>query len=217
MPFVPIPRFSTLISIWPTRVRDFEPFSSEKNVAMENQCTNFGPDHPIVSITWKEATQFCEWLTEKELAAGNLSEDKVFRLPTDLEWSAAVGLPHEEGTRPDLRSGELDGYPWGASWPPPKNAGNYSQELGVDEYEFTSPVGSFAPNQFGIYDLGGNVWEWCQDFIDRSQDCRVLRGASWFNGYQDRMKSSFRNDLGQPDARYSSFGFRVALGTLHKR
>jgi formylglycine-generating enzyme required for sulfatase activity len=212
MPFVPVPRFSTLVCIWPTRVRDFETYASEKGVALPDQCSGSGPEHPIVSVTWKEAADFCEWLTEKERAAGRLPEGVVFRLPGDLEWSAAVGLPHEEGTRPDLRSGELDGYPWGASWPPPKGAGNYSQELGVDEYEFTSPVGSFASNEFGIYDLGGNVWEWCQDFTDRSQDSRVLRGASWFNGYQDRMKSSFRNDLGRPDTRYSSFGFRVVLG-----
>ena len=179
---------------------------------IHNQCVGSGSEHPVVSVTWKEAAGFCEWLTDKERAAGRLPEGVVFRLPSDLEWSAAVGLPHEQGTRPDQRSGELDGYPWGATWPPPKGAGNYSQELGIDEYEFTSPVGSFAPNAFGIYDLGGNVWEWCHDFIDRSQDCRVLRGASWFNGYQDRMKSSFRNDLGQPDTRYSSFGFRVVLG-----
>lgn len=184
---------------------------------MPDQSTNSGPEHPVVNITWKEAADFCEWLTEKESAAGSLPEGMVFRLPSDLEWSAAVGLAHEEGTRPDQRSGVLDGYPWGASWPPPKGGGNYSQELGVDNFEFTSPVGSFPANAFGIYDLGGNVWEWCNDFIDRSQDCRVLRGASWFNGYQDRMKSSFRNDLGQPDARFSSFGFRVVLGAPLKR
>jgi len=217
MPFVPVPRFSTLVCIWPTRVREFEVYASEKSLDLPNQCSGSGPEHPVVSVTWKEASEFCEWLTEKERAAGRLPEGMVFRLPSDLEWSAAVGLPHEEGTRPDQRSGELDGYPWGASWPPSKGAGNYSQELGIDEFEFTSPVGSFAPNQFGIYDLGGNVWEWCQDFTDRSQDSRVLRGASWFNGYQDRMKSSFRNDLGRPDTRYSSFGFRMALGASFKR
>jgi formylglycine-generating enzyme required for sulfatase activity len=123
-----------------------------------------------------------------------------------------VGLPHESGARPDERSGHAEGFPWGTQWPPPKNAGNYSQELGVDDFEFTSPVGTFPANEFGIYDLGGNVWEWCQDFYDRANECRVLRGASWFNGYPDRMKSSFRNDLGYPDARYTSFGFRAVLG-----
>jgi formylglycine-generating enzyme required for sulfatase activity len=217
MLFVPVPRFSTLFCIWPTRFRDFQVFAAATKLPVPNQSTNSGPEHPVVNVTWKEAADFCEWLTEKERAAGSLPAGMVFRLPSDLEWSAAVGLPHEEGTRPDQRSGEVEGYPWGASWPPPKGAGNYSQELEVDDFEFTSPVGTFPANEFGIYDLGGNVWEWCNDFIDRSQDCRVLRGASWFNGYQDRMKSSFRNDLGQPDARFSSFGFRVVLGAPLKR
>jgi formylglycine-generating enzyme required for sulfatase activity len=198
-------------------VKDFNIFVAEKGVAMPDQCTGAADDHPVVSVTWNEAVDFCGWLTDKERAAGRLPEGFLYRLPTDLEWSAAVGLPHEEGTRPDQRSGVLDGYPWGATWPPPKGAGNYSQELGIDDYEFTSPVGSFPANQFGIFDLGGNVWEWCQDFIDRSQDCRVLRGASWFNGYQDRMKSSFRNDLGHQGSRFSSFGFRVVLGAPQKR
>lgn len=217
MPFVAVPRFSTLFCIWPTRISDFQAYASEKNLSMPEQASGSGATHPVVNVTWMEAVDFCEWLTAKERTAGNLPEGLVFRLPGDLEWSAAVGLPHEEGTRPDQRSGELDGYPWGASWPPPKGAGNYSQELGVDDFEFTSPVGSFPANEFGIFDLGGNVWEWCSDFIDRSQDCRVLRGASWFNGYQDRMKSSFRNDLGHPGARFSSFGFRVVLGAPLKR
>lgn len=217
MRFVPIPRFATLVSIWPARAKDFEVYVTEKGISMPEQCSSSTPDHPVVNVTWKEAGDFCEWLTQKERAAGRLPEGLEFRLPSDLEWSAAVGLPHEEGNRPDQRSGVLDGYPWGATWPPPQNAGNYSQELGVDEFEFTSPVGSFPANQFGIYDLGGNVWEWCHDLIDRTHDCRVLRGASWFNGYQDRLKSSFRNDLGHQDSRFSSFGFRVVLGAPLKR
>jgi len=212
MPFVPVPRFQTLVGIWPARVRDYEVYASEQGVAMPAQAPTSAPDHPVVNILWKEAMDFCGWLTARESGAGKLAEGLVYRLPTDLEWSAAVGLPHEEGTRPDDRSGKLDVYPWGSQWPPPRGAGNYSQELEVDDFEFTSPVGSFAPNELGIFDLGGNVWEWCLDYTDRSNECRVLRGASWFNGYPDRMKSSFRNDLGYPDSRYTSFGFRVVLG-----
>ena len=91
-----------------------------------------------------------------------------------------MGLPAEEGSRPDQRSSQLEGYPWGIQCPPPKDAGNYSQEHGIDSYEFTSPVGSFPPNEFGIFDLGGSVSEWCLDYYDRSNECRVLRRASWF-------------------------------------
>lgn len=215
IPFVPVPHFSTLFAIWPTRVQDYAAFVKEKSVALPDQSPQSADDHPITNLTWKETCVFCEWLTAREHAAGTLPANLVYRLPSDLEWSAAVGLPTEQGARPDQRSGVLDGYPWGLSWPPPKNAGNYSQELAVDSFEFTSPVASFAANDFGIFDLGGNVWEWCYDYYDRSQECRVLRGASWFNGYGDRLKSSFRNDLGQPDSRYTSFGFRLTIGEAH--
>lgn len=216
MPFVPVPHFETLICIWPTRLQDYTAFVQEKGLELPSQAPGSGTDHPVVNIVWKEACDFCDWLTERELASGKIPEGLAYRLPTDLEWSAAVGLPPEEGSRPDQRSSQLDGYPWGTQWPPPKDAGNYSQELGIDSFEFTSPVGSFSPNEFGIFDLGGNVWEWCLDYYDRSNECRVLRGASWFNGYADRMKSSFRNDLGYPNSRFTSFGFRVVLGAPAK-
>lgn len=217
MPFVPIPRFDTLVCVWPARVQDFSAFALETGLEVPVQSTTSTSDHPIVNVTWNESVAFCDWLTKRERDNGLLEGDAVYRLPTDLEWSAAVGLPPEEGARPDQRSGVAEGYPWGSQWPPPKNAGNYSQELGVDDFEFTSPVGSFAPNDHGIFDLGGNVWEWCLDHHDRANECRVLRGASWFNGYADRMKSSFRNDLGYPSSRYTSYGFRVALGAPVKR
>jgi formylglycine-generating enzyme required for sulfatase activity len=217
MPFVPIPHFNTLFCVWPSRVRDFSVFAQETGLEIPAQAPTSDSDHPIVNVTWKESVAFCDWLTKREQESGLIGGDVVYRLPTDLEWSAAVGLPTEEGARPDQRSGVAEGFPWGTQWPPPKNAGNYSQELGIDDYEFTSPVGTFAANDQGIFDLGGNVWEWCLDYHDRANECRVLRGASWFNGYADRMKSSFRNDLGYPDSRYTSYGFRVALGAPVKR
>jgi formylglycine-generating enzyme required for sulfatase activity len=212
MPFVPVPRFSTLFCVWPVRASDFETYASDKGVEMPTQAAGSTSDHPVVNVTWHEAGAFCEWLTQRERAAGSIGSDVVYRLPGDLEWSAAVGLPEEPESNPEKRSGQADGFPWGSAWPPAQNAGNYSQELGVDSFEFTSPVGSFPANAFGIYDLGGNVWEWCQDRYERTSDCRVLRGASWFNGYADRLKSSFRNDVGLPDSRFTSFGLRVVLG-----
>lgn len=207
MPFVPVPRFKTLFCVWPTRRKDFAAFSEKSGTPLPEHPPGSTGDHPVVNVTWAEAVAFCEWLNRESPAP----EGWAYRLPGDLEWSAAVGLPHEDGNHPCERNAQADGYPWGAAWPPPKGAGNYSQELGVDDFEFTSPVGTFAANALGIYDLGGNVWEWCLDFHDRSKECRTLRGASWFNGAPDRLKSSFRNDLGFPEARYSSFGFRVVL------
>jgi formylglycine-generating enzyme required for sulfatase activity len=72
-------------------------------------------------------------------------------------------------------------------------------------------VGSFKPNRCGLYDLGGNVWEWCEDWYDSEQKYRVLRGASWPDVFVPRnLLSSCRNDF-TPDGRYVNYGFRVVL------
>ncbi|MEI7730356.1 MAG: SUMF1/EgtB/PvdO family nonheme iron enzyme [Verrucomicrobiota bacterium] len=73
--------------------------------------------------------------------------------------------------------------------------GNYSPSLNVDEYENTSPVGRFKANQFGLYDMGGNVWQWCEDFYDGKSSFRMLRGASWGISFPGRLLSSYRFNL----------------------
>jgi formylglycine-generating enzyme required for sulfatase activity len=109
----------------------------------------------VVGVSLDDARRFCAWLSKKE--------GRTYRLPTSAEWSAAVG-PQK--------------YPWGDSFPPPKGAGNYGGSesrhvpLGIsvftipgynDGYPRTSPVGSFAPNRSGLYDMGGNVAQWCDE------------------------------------------------------
>ena len=62
-----------------------------------------------------------------------------------------------------------------------------------DGFVNTSPVGSFAANRFGLYDMGGNVWQWCEDWFDKDQKDRVLRGASWGNSTAHFLLSSYRD------------------------
>ena len=145
-------------------------------------------------------------------AAGKIKAGQKYRLPTDAEWSVAVGLDKEKGGTPEEKSeGIKDVYPWGKEWPPPKGAGNYSERLKVDNFEYTSPVGSFAANKLGLHDMGGNVWEWCEDWYDPAAKAyRVLRGASWGIGSPDGLLSSYRR-YDAPGSRYYYVGFRCVL------
>lgn len=211
MPFVPIPRFDTRFCVWPVRVQDYEAYCMASGAAYPQVGFQQDSDHPIVSVSWDDAIEFCVWLTGKERAEGRIDDKTVYRLPTDLEWSAAVGLPHEPEATPGERSGKAPGYPWGLRFPPPKGAGNYDQRLEVDSFEHTSPVESFSANAFGLHDMGGNVWEWCMDWCDADKTLRVVRGASWdFGGYPELLKSSLRFSR-YPDRRNADDGFRCVL------
>jgi len=177
----------------------------------------------VVNVTWKEAMAFCQWLTDKEHKEGTLPANRSYRLPTDREWSKAVGLPDEPEKTPAERDMQIaDVYPWGKEWPPPPGAGNYTGEetdsdMAIkgynDGFTWTSPVGSFKPNKFGIYDMGGNVWQWCMDsWNDKSTD-KVLRGASWGNGSLKMSLSSACRIHATPDACVDNYGFRIVEAT----
>jgi len=82
-------------------------------------------------VSWEEAQQFCQWLTARERAAGQLPADWSYRLPSDHEWSCAVEIGEREdaGKLPVEKREKIDGvFPWGLQWPPPKGAGNYAGE-----------------------------------------------------------------------------------------
>jgi hypothetical protein len=208
MPFVPIPRFETRFCIWPVRVQDYEAYCMASGAQFPGIPFPQESDHPIVGVSWNDAIEFCIWLTSKERADSKIDDKTVYRLPTDLEWSAAVGLPHEPEATPAERSGKAPGYPWGLRWPPPKGAGNYYPDLGVDSFEHTSPVGGFLANALGIHDMGGNVWEWCMD--DAGKGTRVVRGASWLDNEPKVLLSSFRI-ISNPNHGGDRSGFRCVL------
>jgi hypothetical protein len=156
MEFVPVPIADgpangkqLLFSVWDTRVKDYRVYAEANNPEDErwkNLTFKQGEDHPVVNVSWDDATAFCAWLTEKERNEGKIGQDEQYRLPTNKEWNAAVGNSD---------------YPW--DWrPPPKGADNTPLNLDVDVYERTSPVGSFGENQYGLWDMGRNVWQWCK-------------------------------------------------------
>jgi formylglycine-generating enzyme required for sulfatase activity len=226
MKFVPVPGTDVQFCIWETRVKDYAAYAAanaevdeswktpeSENSVIKNPEFKQEDTHPVVKVNWNDANAFCEWLTKKELAEGKIKEGQKYRLPTDAEWSVAVGLGKETGNSPKEKSeGIKDVYPWGKEWPPPNGAGNYHGSQKLDKFDFTSPVGSFAANKLGLHDMGGNVWEWCEDWYDPAAKARrVLRGACWGSITPSLLLSSLR-DRESPDFRgFYFFGFRCVL------
>jgi len=227
MRFVSVEGASVLFSVWETRVRDYQVYAgavSDVDVSWKNPDFAQMATHPVVKVSWDDATRFCTWLTQKEREERKLPIAAHYRLPTDAEWSWAVGIGARErnGTPQDKGKRLKMEYPWGTAWPPPKGAGNYDPSAGADSFDFTSPVGSFAANAQGLFDLGGNVWEWCEDFLDGASHrepargatgragLRVLRGGSWNFSGPDHLLSSYRNGAAQ-GARSHGIGFRIVL------
>jgi len=205
--FVPIPRFKTLVGTHPVRVQDFQLYCTDKNIAFPDQKNPTDLTHPVVNVSWHEGIDYCLWLTAKERDEGIMPKDQFYRFLSDLEWSAAIGLPNEGEGTPAERSKQKQGYPWGPGYPPRKDFGNYHQSLKKDDFEFTSPVDSFQPNDLGIYDLSGNVWEWVMDNYNSSRTYHTLRGGAWdFCG--TGLMSSARN-ANDPNGRGTSIGLRI--------
>ena len=221
MKFAPVGEL--LIGVWPVRVKDYEAFCADK--ARARPVADFPQDgtHPVVRVSWEDATAFCAWLTAKELAAERLEEGQLYRLPTDAEWSAAAGLPDEGGATPEQRDGKIRDFPWGKAWPPPPGAGNFADgpmKRGAaiagyrDGFPQTSPVGSFAANHAGLFDMSGNVWQWCADSYKggaaSARDWGVLRGGSWGTAAPGELRASYRNVVDRSE-RDVIFGFRCVL------
>ena len=153
---------------------------------------------PVAEVSWNDAVKFCQWLTK--------TEGKTYELPTEAEWEYS----YRAGTKTAFFFGadptRLDDYAWYSG-----NAGSH-----------THPVGGKKPNPWGLYDMSGNVWQWCADGYDQYQEGsikdpngkesanrRVLRGGSWL-GVPRLCRSAFRNNYDRAD-RSGCFGFRVVL------
>ena len=169
---------------------------------MGNNPSRFkGADLPVESVTWEEATAFCVKLTEQARAAGRLPDGYGYALPTEAQREYAV----RAGTGGRF-AGELNAIAW--------YSGNSEEQA--------HPVGQKQPNAWGLFDMQGNVWEWCSDWYGSFPDekvtdpagpargnGRVYRGGAWFHS-ADLCRSAIRYHLA-PDSRGSLLGFRVAL------
>lgn len=234
MKFVPVPGKNVLFSIWETRVQDFAAFSGKREAYLAWDTPNGGTvqvhqndDHPIVSVSRNKANEFCIWLTTNEMASGLLPKGARYRLPTDLEWSAAAGLTDETGSNPKERGENgSDLFPWGNDFPPTTTVGNYrdaafQKEIGFepeppiphydDGFATTSPVGSFPPNALGIFDLGGNVEEWCDDDYAPGDDRCVIRGGSYNVSDPELLRTSTRVPWRSERTHWVWIGFRCVL------
>jgi formylglycine-generating enzyme required for sulfatase activity len=212
MRLVPLAGSSVLMAIWETRVRDYDAFAREAGFTPPRPRFEQTPDHPVVNVNWEDAAAFCQWLTRKEQREERIGPGQKYRLPTDLEWSHAIGLGSEEGDTPADRHAQRDrfGYPWNPrKWSVPQGYGNYSR---WDSFSFTAPVGSFPPNGLGLYDLSGNVWEWCRDEMTAGRP--VLRGSSYAEpfdvGVPDPLLSAHRRSDPRAHRRENN-GFRIVL------
>ena len=174
-----------------------------------------GPDHPVVGVTLHDARAFCSWLTEKEQQEGRLTAHQAYRLPTRMEWDAAVGLLRAR--KPDLtlddKMADDRSFPWGQDWPPPAGTGNFAEgEIDgyQDDFPFTAPVGSFRPSPEGLFDLAGNVWEWCHDPEIRAEQFGVLRGGSWAYFHADSLRAGYLYSV-PATLRMPTIGFRCVF------
>jgi formylglycine-generating enzyme len=194
-------------------------FTNEQYITWLNPEFEQSDDHPVVNVTWNDAVAFVAWLSRRE--------GKTYRLPTEAEWEyacrARTTTRYQSGDDSEsvLAVGNVGDasharrFPFkGIAWP----------AAGSDGFVFTAPVGRFKPNAWGLFDMHGNVWEWCSDGyksdsykestgIDPSGPSEahlgVMRGGSWLNSpryCRSATRGTFRRNN-----RSSDLGFRLAL------
>jgi formylglycine-generating enzyme required for sulfatase activity/uncharacterized caspase-like protein len=175
---------------------------------MGNNPSGFsGAERPVEKVSWNDAVDFCEKLRQKT--------GREYRLPSEAEWEyacrAGTTTPFHFGETITTELANYDGTYTYASEP----KGKYLQK--------TTDVDSFTPNAFGLYNMHGNVWEWCQDDLhndytdaptngsaweSQDGDIKVARGGSWLND-PTFSRSAYRGTFGKSKLRVNDLGFRV--------
>jgi formylglycine-generating enzyme required for sulfatase activity/serine/threonine protein kinase len=173
-------------------------------------------DHPVVLVSWNDAKAFCDWLSRKD--------GRTYRLPTEAEWEYCCRAGTEtrfcNGDDPEklARVGNVADARAKARFP------NWTRGIAADDgFVFTAPVGHYEPNAWGLYDMHGNVWEWCLDSYDAKfydqppapdplcsagASARVDRGGSWI--FYPQVARSADRGRRAPGVRNINLGFRLA-------
>ena len=178
-----------------------------RTVMGSNPSKSKGDNLPVETVSWDDCQEFLKKLNDN-------AKNVTFRLPTEAEWEyacrAGTTTPFHFGSELNGRQANCDGNnPYGTN-----NKGPYLDK--------TSAVGSYAPNAWGLYDMHGNVREWCSDWYGKypkgavsdptgapTGSFRVLRGGSWFS-YAVYCRAAFRSEI-SPSLRHHTIGFRLAL------
>lgn len=197
------------------RVHDWDKgkWVDKKGVSWRNPGFPQGNNHPALFVSWNDAGAFMDWLNEKEHTA-------KYRLPSEAQWEYACRAcsvtPFYWGNRPSGDHANFADSTYSGKFP----SDEYVNRGFNDGYAYTAPVGSFRLNKWGLYDMSGNVWEWCQDWYGAYPDghvidpeglssgkYRVLRGGSWYDNA--RFCRSAVRSRRNPGYRGYNLGFRV--------
>jgi formylglycine-generating enzyme required for sulfatase activity len=216
--------------------REFRAFRASHDSGADVHISMAGDNNPVANVTWEDAVQFLNWLSREEGLTPAYKEEfgkwvpiypfpDGYRLPTEAEWALALRY---------AGSDQAPRFNWGNDWPPSEGAGNFADQSALeltpsqiprydDGFTSTAPVGRFRANALGIYDVGGNVAEWVNDYYaiptpgqttvqtDPTGPAQgseyVIRGSSWRDALQGELRLSYR-DSGS--AARDDVGFRIA-------
>jgi len=203
---VKIPNKNYEIGKYPVTIAEYMHFAKnnekhlpewkEKDRPSYYENMDYSDNAPIIGVSWHNAVAFCDWLNEKQ-------KEYVYRLPTEEEWEYSCRAESTTKWSFGDEEKELDKYAWYR-----KN----SSALGEEHKDYgTHVVGEKLPNQWGLYDMHGNVFEWCEDWYNKDEDSKVLRGGSW-NSNASIARSAIRVWFNLTD-RVDDVGFRL-LRTL---
>ncbi len=193
------------------KIGKYEVTQAQWQAVMGSNPSNFKDcdNCPVENVSWEDIQEFLKKLNEKYPPSGGRG---LYRLPTEAEWEYAcrtgTSTPFHTGNNLTTEQANYNGFPYNGN-----PEGQYREK--------TTPVGSFSPNAWGLYDMHGNVWEWCSDWYGAypsgaqtnpqgpaTGSLRVLRGGSWVD-YARFCRSAFRH-YNSPSFRGYFYGFRLA-------